>query len=278
MIRHGGRACGVVMVGAALLLCARAGAAETVVGEGVVRAEERATIRTVTLGAIRRLPVREGETVRRGQLLVETESETVQAVYETAVAEVRRASAALAEAQVAVELTTREYERNSRVPDLITVKELDLSRDAMRSAQALLEVRREELTRAERQRDVATASLGQTRILAPFDGMVSRLYLREGDTAKIAETPVLDLLSLATLFVEVALPLPYLRRVRPGTPVTLDVESETTAIRRTVAGTVRLVYPEIDPTTRMFRVKVDVPTDGMRVLPGMFAKVRIDVR
>lgn len=272
-----GRHLSVVLAAAALLWSPPVTSAETVVGEGVIRSDERVTIRSSVPVPIRRLHVREGDVVRRGQLMVELENDAARAQVEAALAEVRRATAAIVETQGMLEAATREYERNLKVPDLITVRDLDLSRDAVRNARALLDTRSEELARAQQQVEVARGLLKETIVAAPFDGVVPRVYLREGDTPKVAETSILDVISLEALYVEIALPLAYLGRIRSGMPARLDVEGETAGLNVPARGTVRYVYPEVDPVIRMLRVKVAVQKTGERVLPGMFARVRIDV-
>lgn len=251
--------------------------ADTVVGEGVVQSDEKVAIKSPIVGAIRRLAVREGDVRRKGELIAEIDSDVQRAAVDAAAAEVRRAEAAVAEADVAAESTAREYERNTKIPDLITEKELALSRDAMLSARAALKTREEDLLKAQKQLDVARENLKQTVISAPFDGVVARLYLREGDTPKPSEVTLLDFLSAEKLYVEVALPLPYFRRVVGRMPAKVDVESDGAAIRISTTGAVSYVYPEADPVTRMFRVKVSVPWEEGRVRPGLFARVRIDL-
>jgi RND family efflux transporter MFP subunit len=251
--------------------------AETVTGEGVIQSDEKVAIKSPVVGTIRRLLVREGTILRKGEAVAEIDNDVQRAAVDTARAEVRRAEAAVAEALVTVESTTREYGRNSTVPDLITEKELALSRDAMLSAQASLRTRQEELLKAQNQLELAEQNLKLSIISAPFDGIVVRLYLREGDTPKTSETVLVDFLSVEKLYVEVALPLPYFRRVVAAMPARLVIESDTAAIRTTTTGTVDFVYPEADPVTRMFRVKISVVPDRGRVRPGLFASVQIDL-
>ncbi|MBI1892833.1 MAG: efflux RND transporter periplasmic adaptor subunit [Candidatus Rokubacteria bacterium] len=252
--------------------------AETVIGEGVIRSDERVVIKSKVPGPIRRILVREGDVIAGGQPLLEMDNETSYAMVEAAAAEVRRAAAALLEVRGALETATREYERLLKVRDLITVKEFELSRDAVRNAQAAMQTRKEELFKAQKQLDVARANFNETLIVAPFNGVVSRIHVREGDSPKVSETPLLDVLSLEKLYLEVALPLPYLGRIREGMTLRFDVEGETTAIRTSSTGKISYVYPEVDPRTRMFLVKISVPPAGSRVLPGMFAKVRIELQ
>jgi RND family efflux transporter MFP subunit len=258
------------------LLLAAGGSADPRVGAvGVVSSDSKVEVKSKVAAPIRRIPVAEGDAVRAGQLLVEMANDVQRAQVEAARAEVERSKAAVAEAELQLEVASRELERNLKVPDLITEKELEQSKDAVKRAAADLKTRRSDVARAEGQLTVAQASLDDTSILAPFDGIVSRIYLRSGATPKVADTTIVDLLTLDRLYVEVALPLPYLHSVRVGMPVDVVIEDEHGPIKTPTRGKVRYVYPEVDATTRMFRVKVHVDQVDLRVLPGMLAKVSV---
>ena len=239
-------------VAAIILFCvgvAEAAESNLVVGEGVIRSEEKVQIKSKLAWPIRRILVQEGDTVQKGNLLVELANDVQRAM--------------VAEFELQLEVAKRELERNLKVPDLLTEKELELSRDAVRRGQAQLAT--------------AQASLEETLIRAPVDGLVSRIYLRTGDTPQAAETVLLDFLSLDKLYAEVALPLSYLPRVRKGMVARVDVEGEHESIKTTLRGNVLYVYPEVDFTTRMFRAKVAVPRKGALVLPGMLVKVHVNL-
>jgi membrane fusion protein (multidrug efflux system) len=231
--------------------CMKMEAAESnvVVGEGVIRSEEKVQIRSKLAWPIRRILVQEGNSVRKGDRLIEFVNDVQKAM--------------VAELEVQLAAAKRELERNLKVPDLLTEKDLELSRDAVK--------------RGEAQLMTAQANLEETLIRAPFDGLVSRLYIQAGDTPKASETVLLDFLSLDKLYAEVALPLAYLRRVRKGMAARLDVEGEHASIRTTLTGNVLFVYPEIDFTTRMFRAKVAIPRKGALVLPGMLVKIQVNL-
>jgi RND family efflux transporter MFP subunit len=248
-----------------------------VVAEGVIRSDERVSIKSKAATLIRQIAVKEGDVVQQGELLIELLNEVERMQVETAKAEVERTRSALAQADLAIQIASRELERNLKVEDLITEKDLDLSRDAVRTAEAAQKTKLDELSKAEAQLATAQANYEDTRIRAPFDGLVSRLYVRVGDTTKVSDTVLLDFLALDKLYVEVALPLPHLPQIREGMGVRIEIESEHDAINAVVEGAVRYVYPEVDPITRMFRVKVDLPRQGALVLPGMFTTVRIEL-
>jgi RND family efflux transporter MFP subunit len=270
---------GVLYVSVSLiLLCPGiADPATGVTAQGVIRSDERVSIKARVAAPIRRIAVKEGDVVQQGELLIELLNEVERMQVETAKAEVERARSALAQAGLAIQIAARELERNLKVEDLITKRDLELSRDAVRTAEAAQKTRLDELSKAEAQLATAQASYEDTRIRAPFAGLVSRLYVRVGDTPKVSDTVLLDFLSLDKLYVEVALPLPHLPQIREGMGVRIEVEHEHAAIKTVVEGAVRYVYPEVDPITRMLRVKIDVPEAGKRILPGMFANVRLDL-
>lgn len=261
-----------------ILLCPGiADSATRVAAQGVIRSDERVSIKSKVVAPIRQIAVKEGDVVQQGELLIELLNEVERMQVETAKAEVERARSALAQADLALQIAARELERNLKVEDLITQKDLELSRDAVRTAEAAQKTKLDELSKAEAQLATAQANYEDTRIRAPFDGLVSRLYVRVGDTPKVSDTVLLDFLSLDKLYVEVALPLPHLPQIREGMEVRIEVEHEHTAIKTVVEGVVHYVYPEIDPITRMFRVKVHLARQGALVLPGMFTTVRIEL-
>ena len=243
--------------------------------EGVVRSDRRVEVKSKIASPVRRIPVEEGGTVRQGDLMIEMTNDAEKAQLEAARAEVERAKSALTEADLLKTTAEREYERNKSVADLITRKELEMSRDMATQAAATLEMRQKELAKAEAMVSAASAVYDNTLIRAPFDGVVSRIYVRPGAMPKVADTTLLDLVALEALYVEVAVPLQYLKRVKAGMPARLTVEDSNSATHTETTGRVRLVYSEIDPTTRMFRAKVDIDRKDSKIKPGMFAKVNL---
>jgi RND family efflux transporter MFP subunit len=253
-----------------------AAAAGNVVAAGVVRSDDKVELKSKQAVPIARIVVQEGASVKKGDLLIEMSNNLQRAQVEAARADVARAEAAVAEAEVMAKSTAREYERNKSVKDLITEKELSVSKDTMERAVATLETKRQDLLHARAELGVAQANLDETLLRAPADGTVSRIYLRVGATPKGQDQTLLDFLSLDRLYVEVAVPLAHLRSIEPGMPAKVVVEDENKTVKTSVPGIVRYVYPEIDTALRMFRVKVEVPPQR-QVLPGMLAKVTIDL-
>jgi RND family efflux transporter MFP subunit len=269
------RAAVAVLLAALLGGGAAVAAGEAPGGRGFVRSEEKIEVKAKVAAPIRRIAVEEGQIVAAGGVLVEMAGEVLQAEADRARAELARAGSAAAQSELELRIARRELGRYEKVPDLMTERELESARDAVRRADAELRTRQDEVARARAQLAVAETSLGDTVIRAPFDGLVSRVYLRPGATPKPAESPILDFLSLDRLYVEVAVPLPQLPAVKPGMAARVVVEDEHSALTTTTAGRVKFVYPEVDVATRMVRVKVAVERRDLRVLPGMLARITI---
>lgn len=252
-------------------------AAETVTAEGVVRSEAKVEIKTKLASPVRRIAVREGQSVRAGDLLIELYNDVERSQLEAATAEVERARSAKADAELRKRTADRELERNLSVEDLITERDLELSRDAAEQAATTLNMRERELSKAEAHLALAKAVYEGTFIRAPFDGQVTRIHTAVGAMPKPADTVLLDLVALDRLFVEIALPLEHLKSVKPGMPADVIIEEGNPVNEAQVGGEVNFIYPEIDPTIRMVRVKVAIDRKGAQVLPGMFAKATLDL-
>jgi RND family efflux transporter MFP subunit len=256
----------------AALPAARDAVALEVTAEGVVRSEAKVEIKTRLASPVSRIAVREGQTVRTSALMIELYNDVERSQLEAATAEVDRAKSAKADAELRKRTADRELERNRSVEDLITERDLELSRDAAEQAATTLDMREKDLTKSEAHLALAKAVYDGTFIRAPFDGRVTRIYTSVGAMPKPAETVLLDLIALDRLFVEVALPLKYLGVIKPGMEASVVIEEGNPLNEVKVKGSVGFIYPEIDPTIRMVRIKVTIERESEQILPGMFAK------
>jgi RND family efflux transporter MFP subunit len=116
-----------------------------------------------------------------------------------------------------------------------------------------------------------------TTLRAPFDGVITGRYYHEGEMFTMNPTAsgraaVLTVMTLAPLKVTIFVNEEYFSRVRKGMPVTV-----TTDIYPDVEfkGTVHLVHPTVDASTRTFGVEINIPNSDLRLRPGMFARVNM---
>jgi len=228
--------------------------------------------------------VDEGDEVRQGSALMELWNEDLKARLDLAESEVRTFAAVETEACLGAELAARDAARLSalheqRIIDEAAVDRATAERDRAQAACTAARARNEE---GAARVAAANAALAQTRLVAPFDGVIARLNAELGEVVTpsppgIPTVPAVDLIEPGCLYVvapidEVDAPLV---RIGDEARVTLDAFPD-----RIFAGVVRRVAPfvlEREKQARTVDVEVDLLHAGETVslLPGYSADVEI---
>ncbi len=120
--------------------------------------------------------------------------------------------------------------------------------------------------------------LENTRLLAPFSGIVTERYFDDNELFSAApntqagKAAVVVIEQITKLKVNVNVSARYFPLVKNGLDAALvtDIYPE-----KEFHGEVSLVYPTIDPQTRTFTVEITIPNDDMSLRPGMYAKVKL---
>ncbi len=104
---------------------------------------------------------------------------------------------------------------------------------------------------------------------SPIDGVVAELSAREGMTV-MNGAPLFRINGLRTVWVNADVPENFAALVRPGNAV----EARSPALPGTVLkGKVSAILPEINPSTRTLKARVELANPGGRLVPGMFATI-----
>jgi len=106
---------------------------------------------------------------------------------------------------------------------------------------------------------------------ATSDGIVSELGVREG-MAVTPGTPMFSLLDLSSVWVTAEIPEAQAGWVAPGAAVEIAVPALPGSV---LHGRVEYIYPQLDGTTRTLQVRVRLPNPGLKLKPGMYARVSI---
>ncbi|MFC5582443.1 efflux RND transporter periplasmic adaptor subunit [Rhodanobacter terrae] len=107
---------------------------------------------------------------------------------------------------------------------------------------------------------------------APQAGMVTTLEVNEGQRVSAGQT-LMTLNSLATVWVEAALPQAVAGTVHGGTPVTVRVDAFPGEVFH---GSVETLLPDMDNATRTQRARIVLTNPGGRLSPGMFVTVQLN--
>ncbi|MDD2335623.1 MAG: efflux RND transporter periplasmic adaptor subunit [Geobacteraceae bacterium] len=225
---------------------------------GTVKAKNAAQLAARISGTVSEMYVREGDRVQRGSLLV-----TLTALESTAGA--TGAAHAVEEAMARKKLADVTYERFARLyqEQAVTGQELDTRR-------AERDMAEQSLARAREAARAAVAVAGYTRITAPMSGVVTARTVDPGSTV-FPGMPIMTIEEDGRYRLELAVPESLQGKVALGTsvPVFLDGNSGSST------GTVVEIVPKVDPVSRTFIVKLDIPAKGMH--SGQFGRALLPV-
>lgn len=119
-----------------------------------------------------------------------------------------------------------------------------------------------------------------TILRAPFSGIVSGKYFENGEMysgspiASIGKAAVLSLVEIDKLKTTIAIPESYYPLVKKG--MTADITSDVYPGQQ-FKGTIHIVYPIVNPTSRTFDVELEIDNREQILRPGMFARVALSV-
>jgi membrane fusion protein (multidrug efflux system) len=218
---------------------------QTITAVGSLRSDESVTIRPEVAGRIALIGFREGQPVRKGDVLVRLDASVNEA-------EVQQARANL-------KLARSKYERA-----------VDLAKSNFISGQARDEAENN-LRVAEAALALVEAKLAKTQIRAPFSGVIGLRAVSVGDYVKEAQDLV-NLESIELLKVDFRLPEVHLRQVQSGQTLQVSLDALP---GKTFEGRVLAVNPLVDAAGRAVVVRAQVRNSDASLRPGMFARVRL---
>ena len=218
-------------------------------------------------GVVRRLYVRVGDKVQKGQLLAELDVRELSARRAAAVAALERSQANLNYARA--DLARKRALENARV---VAMSELDLAQQACAVAE-------QQSREAQANLEDASTQLGYTRIFAPIAGIVASVSTQEGETvaATFAAPTFVTLLDLSRLEVRTYVDETDIGRIRLGQKARFTVD---TYGDYPFEGQVTAIYPqaEIRDNVVNYVTVVKFKPPGDRILrPEMTTTVRIEL-
>ena len=219
-------------------------AARTVTATGTVEPIRTVTINSQLAGAVRSVPVQEGDAVRAGTLLARLDS--------------RELEAQLGSARATLEVARRAAERAEtlRKQEIITVAEYERDVAAHAAARATFEQ--------------LQTRIGYASVRAPIAGVVLTKNVEMGDI--VANQSVLFTIGdVSTLVVRLPISELDVTALDQGDAVSLLMDAVP---GRSLPGRIRRIFPSGDPTTRLVPVEVVLAGEAAReARPGFLARV-----
>lgn len=236
------------------LIRASAGVPVEYLAAGTVVSDQRIDVASRLSAQIRDILVREGDRVRRGQLLVRLDPADTAGGIRQARAAAGAAEAAYRDAQTDFERFQRLFERGS------------VSDNEMRKVRLKYEAAHESLNQARAGLDVAQAQRAYAEIASPADGVVVALHKKAGALA-VPGAPLLTVESGKALLFETFVAESRLAAIAVGAPVEIRLDGLTEPIK----GKVSRRVPSGHPVSRSYQVMIALP-EVAGLLPGMFGR------
>ncbi|WP_217573131.1 efflux RND transporter periplasmic adaptor subunit [Mesorhizobium sp. GbtcB19] len=210
---------------------------------GLTEADKRAVLATRVAGVIEKLPVKQGDHVKTGDLVL-------MLAAEEKISNVDNAKQLLVQRKAELDAAER-LAKTGNLPKL----QLDTARS--------------NLTLAQSQLDTAQAELDRNEVKAPFDGVIDRIPVELGSSV-MQGGEVATILKLDPVIARGEISERDLRYVKIGDEADVRLVND-----QKVTGTVRYISRDASAQTRTFRVEVAIPNGDGSIPAGMTAEIAL---
>jgi RND family efflux transporter MFP subunit len=248
-------------------------------------------------GYIRHMLVDIGDHVKQGQLLCVLEIPELQDDLQRAKADVQTAAALQSAAEqdrkraVAAEAIahlsyTRILDVSKKEPGLVPLQEVDVAHSRDLESEAQVASSEQNVNASLSRLEAAKAALGHetalveyTRIVSPFNGVITQRYasdgamIQAGTSSNTQAMPVVHVAQDDTLRLMLPVPESYVGTIHNGEAVTVTVP----VLGKTLEGKVTRFADRVQASTRTMTAEVDLKNAKRELIPGMYAEVQLSL-
>jgi len=205
---------------------------------GSVKSRNNVLISAETPAAVKDVLVKEGQQVKKGQLLMTQDGEVLKR--------------SIKELESSLELATTMYERQQKLWEQNIGTEVQYLE--MKNRKESLELK------------LATtrSQLNKTRIRAPFNGVVDMINVRVGEMAQPG-MPIIRLVSMSKMYIMADVSESFIGKFRKGQKVKVYFPSTDYTIHSTISS----IGQVINPNNRTFSIEISIPANGSKFKPNM---------
>jgi len=283
---------------------------QTIETPGKVVSTNSVIISSTIDGPIKFCPWREGDFVQKGQTIIEIDRDVYQEEVKVAEKELNIALAKLEDMKAGTrpEEIAKAKENIKELSEKLTFSKNDLDRitklvqngalpgeqlekaqveyvstqSKLEAAKAQLEmlekgytpteiaVQEAVIKSASAKLSLAKAKLAECIIKAPFSGIITKVYVREGDLAGI-KMPLLEMMDPSSIVIRTSISESFSTQVKTGMLAKIVLDAYPGQI---FTGKVTRIYPEMDEKLHTRNIEISL-IDKTKLLPGMFARIEI---
>ena len=222
---------------------------------GPLKAFNSAFVKARVAGELQGLSLREGDTVKAGQVVAQVDASEYQS-------RVQQAQQQADSARAQVDIVQRQFDNNQAL-----VNQGFISKTALDASQANLNAGKANHNAALAAVAVAKKSLDDTVLRAPLSGQVAQRLAQPGERVGI-DARVLEIVDLSRLELEASLSAADVLAVRPGQSAVLQIEGTA----QNVTATVARINPSAQAGSRSVLVYLSIDNSTLGLRQGLFAQ------
>jgi membrane fusion protein, multidrug efflux system len=252
----------------------RAERADGYQASGPLVVENQVDVAAQREGVVAKIQVDVGTRVRKGQLLGQLDDRQIQADREAAQARAKSLEAEYQHWQSELQVRKADLSRAEQMwkANLITEQQVEHDRYQVVGAGYSIERQRQEMKNAQATLRSLQLELEKTRLVAPFDGIVARRYVRAGQKVA-ANDRLFWVTATAPLNVKFTLPQEFAGKVKVGEQVQVSAPVDGGEKH---AAKITLVSPVVDPASGTFELQAQVQGTPVDLRPGMTVHIRVN--
>lgn len=232
---------------------------QTVNATGEIAAAQLVDVGAQASGQIKKLYVKLGQQVKKGDLIADIDSTTQLNTLNTNKAKLDTYRAQLVSAQIALKMKQRAFDRERALmgQDATSKADFDNAQDNLAAARANVAELKSQIRQTQIAINTSEADLGYTRITAPMDGTVVSIPVEEGQTVNSSQnTPtIVQLADLSKMLNKMQIAEGDMSKVKAGMHLTFTTLADNNKVRK---ATLEAVDPGL---TKMSQGSYDTSTD-----------------
>lgn len=233
---------------------------------GTVQATNSVTVKSQVDGKLVEVDFKEGQDVRKGDVLARVDPATFQAAYDQAVAKKAQDDSVFANAQIDLARYTKLAETQYG-----SHQQADTQKALVNQTQAIVQQDQAAVDNAKTTLDYAT-------IRSPLDGRAGLRLVDQGNIVHASDaTGIVIVAQVKPIAVVFSLPQQYLRQVNAAMGKSALRAEALDGDNKTVldGGVLQVIDNTVDQTTGTVKLKASFPNDGLQLWPGQFVNVRL---
>lgn len=248
---------------------------ETAVLSGSLEPQYQVDVFSRRAGRLARLQVSQGQRVRAGEPVATVEHSDLLLQEQQAAASLAASKASYRRTEAQRDKAAADYERVKLLHEqrASTQQELRNATDQLREAGIQLEVAKAQLEQAEADSALVKLQLQQVEMDAPVSGVVIRTYGVVGSQVTTS-APVATIAAVDPIEVAFSVAEKEIGRLALGQPFTIAVDAFP---KESFQGKITSLGAVVETPTRALAVRGRVANSGLRLRPGMFARVELVV-